>query len=367
MPEAGAGREPAPVPAARGLAGRRPCLLGRRRPGRAICCSTMARRRISSPAACASIAAGYGRWLAWLAATAGSTADEPPPRPGSPAKRVAAYVAALRRLNAPRTVLGRIADLATVLGWFAPERDWGWLRPRSWPGCVAGFGRYRDKRTRLRSAHELLALGRRLMDRRGRRRPRPSPRERARLYRDGLMIALLAAPPAAAGQPCPARARPGAGAARRWLVARDRGRRDQDRRTDRAALPRGAGAGVGVLSRHLAAAAGPRRAAPGGNPALWPTHRGTGTQRQPCLQHHRRPHPGGLRPAGQPASVPRCRRHHHRPRPPRHRSGIAARLLGHRSFATTERYYNLARGNQAATAWHDRACQHWRQGMRGSP
>ena len=25
------------------------------------------------------------------------------------------------------------------------------------------FGRYRDKRTRLRSAHELLALGRRLM------------------------------------------------------------------------------------------------------------------------------------------------------------------------------------------------------------
>ena len=32
---------------------------------------------------------------------------------------------------------------------------------------------------------------------------------------------------------------------------------------------------------------------------------------------------------------------------------IAARLLGHRSFATTERYYNLARASEAAKAWHD--------------
>ena len=32
---------------------------------------------------------------------------------------------------------------------------------------------------------------------------------------------------------------------------------------------------------------------------------------------------------------------------------IAAPLLGHRSFTTTERYYNLARANEAATAWHE--------------
>ena len=30
---------------------------------------------------------------------------------------------------------------------------------------------------------------------------------------------------------------------------------------------------------------------------------------------------------------------------------MAARLLGHRSFATTERYYNLARAAEAARAW----------------
>jgi integrase len=32
---------------------------------------------------------------------------------------------------------------------------------------------------------------------------------------------------------------------------------------------------------------------------------------------------------------------------------LAAPLLGHRSFATTERHYNLARTSGAATAWHD--------------
>ena len=32
---------------------------------------------------------------------------------------------------------------------------------------------------------------------------------------------------------------------------------------------------------------------------------------------------------------------------------LAAPLLGHRSFATTERHYNLARATEAATAWHD--------------
>jgi integrase len=32
---------------------------------------------------------------------------------------------------------------------------------------------------------------------------------------------------------------------------------------------------------------------------------------------------------------------------------LAAPLLGHRSFATTKRFYNLARVTEAAGAWHD--------------
>ena len=84
-------------------------------------------------------------------------------------ERVAAYVAALQRANAPRTVLNRLTDLATVLRWFAPGQDWDWL-PRCLAKLRARVQAVRDKRARLRSAHELLALGRQLMH-----APRPTP------------------------------------------------------------------------------------------------------------------------------------------------------------------------------------------------
>jgi site-specific recombinase XerD len=32
---------------------------------------------------------------------------------------------------------------------------------------------------------------------------------------------------------------------------------------------------------------------------------------------------------------------------------IAAQVLGHGAFATTERHYNLARGQEAAKSWHE--------------
>ena len=114
--------------------------------------------------------------------------------------RIAAYVAALQRANAPRTVLNRLTDLATVLGWFAPEQDWGWLY-RSLARLRASVRPVRDKRARLHSAHELLALGCELL-RTAEAAPSPplSLRERARLYRDGLMIALLATRPLASSK-----------------------------------------------------------------------------------------------------------------------------------------------------------------------
>ena len=86
-------------------------------------------------------------------------------------------MAALQRINAPLTVLGRIADLATVLRWFAPEHDWSWLRAiqARLRGRV-GTAPQDRKRARLRSAHELLALGLQLMERRRERhRPVPAP------------------------------------------------------------------------------------------------------------------------------------------------------------------------------------------------
>ena len=135
---------------------------GRRRPGVAICCSTMARRPISSPAACASMPPAMAAGSLGWASEAGSR------RSMTPAAR--ATRAAGRRLHRRPAPAQRAADRAEPghrsrhgAGLVRTRARLGLARPRSWPGCAAGFGRYRDKRARLRSAHELLALGRQLM------------------------------------------------------------------------------------------------------------------------------------------------------------------------------------------------------------
>jgi integrase len=43
---------------------------------------------------------------------------------------------------------------------------------------------------------------------------------------------------------------------------------------------------------------------------------------------------------------------------------IAAEVLGHSSLATTERHYDLARGQEAATSWHTTLDRLRRAGMR---
>ena len=82
---------------------------------------------------------GYGRWLGWLASE-GRLNPDAAPAARVTREEVAAYVAALRRVNAPLTVLGRIADLATVLRWFAPSKT-GAGSGRSRRGCVVGSAR----------------------------------------------------------------------------------------------------------------------------------------------------------------------------------------------------------------------------------
>jgi hypothetical protein len=87
----------------------------------------MARQRISGPAAWTSTPAATA--AGWLGSTRRAGSRRRTTRPhGSPPERVAGYIAVLGRLNAPRTVLNRVTDLATVLGWLAPEHDGSWLR-----------------------------------------------------------------------------------------------------------------------------------------------------------------------------------------------------------------------------------------------
>ena len=154
----------------------------------------------------------------------------------------------------------------------------------------------RDKRSRLQRADDLVRLGSRLMAQ-AEAGAGLRPREQARLYRDGLMIACLALPAAAAGQLHRPRARPAAPAARQRLVARDPGGGDQDPPSDLPALPRAAGAGPGERISPIGGRSWPRPARPAPCPALWLTEQNRGISADPCPSADHPPHRGGVRPA----------------------------------------------------------------------
>ena len=141
-------------------------------------------------------ARAYGRWLTWLDGTGqlepgASFADQVTP------ERVRDFVGALQPVNAPMTVLHRIESLARAAGALAPDRNWAWLWAEAgWLQRTAVSVRL--KHPRLVGADELFAFGCELMAE-AEDRPEGSragaPWRRAVGYRDGLMVALLAARP----------------------------------------------------------------------------------------------------------------------------------------------------------------------------
>ena len=267
--------------------------------------------------------ASYGRWLGFLTRQAGST------RRGARGPRDAGTDPGLCRraasVNAPGTVLVRLQSLAVVLGWLAPDLDWSWLRPIMLARLARPGPPVRDKDARLRGSDELVALGHRLMAR-GRAglapadggRRYPVEVKRALRYRDGLMIALLAYHPLRlanlAGLQLGRELRHDGSR----LVARARARR-----TSRTAGPTWCRwRGPDSAARSLPASTGGRRlagptAAARHRTALWLSAEGGALGARHA--HHRicRPHGDRIRPAGQPASVPRRHGHHDRGAPAR--------------------------------------------------
>jgi integrase len=135
------------------------------------------------------VASGYNRWLSWLAS---KELLDPDLRPADRVsrERVAAYVDEMQTELAPYSVLDRIQGLHDALRVMAPESDWEWLRllRRSLKAQVRPT---RDKLSRLKHPADLIAHGERLMDE-AEASSQPSARRRAILYRDGLLIAMLA-------------------------------------------------------------------------------------------------------------------------------------------------------------------------------
>ena len=134
----------------------------------------------------------YGHWLNHLATFDELEPDLPPALRVTP-DRVRAYVQRLEAGSASATVAQRIYGLYRVISTLAPEHDWRWLA-RVASRLERKIRPTRAKRPLVRPSGELAAAGHALMAAAaatvGRR-----PVQQATLYRDGLMLALLAARP----------------------------------------------------------------------------------------------------------------------------------------------------------------------------
>ncbi len=141
-----------------------------------------------APATDTIIASGYGRFLSYVTETEGldPTAS---PRDRVTRPRVEAYIDHLRKRNHSSTVAGRIRQLSRAASVMAPHTDWSWLLR-----ILARLRRMatpaRDDRVRLMPAPILLDLAITLMQR-AEADGALSPRRRALLFRDGLLISVL--------------------------------------------------------------------------------------------------------------------------------------------------------------------------------
>jgi len=129
----------------------------------------------------------YGRWLAHVQAQHLQAMREPPERRAT-TERMRCYVDELvKRKLTPMSIAAELQHLMLAFTALAPNAHWRWLR--AWQYAFQKRARPRDKRSKMIDPRRLIELGRALMDS-AEQHARAS--ERARQFRDGLVIALLA-------------------------------------------------------------------------------------------------------------------------------------------------------------------------------
>lgn len=132
---------------------------------------------------------GYGRFLGWLERT-GQLDREETPGARATRERVIAYRAMLRDAGlADNTIAGRLQQLANALKALDREGDWNWIY-RASSRLYATAELVRDPVNRMQPPDAVIALGHDLMHAAENDRFR-TPRERATLFRDGLLLAFL--------------------------------------------------------------------------------------------------------------------------------------------------------------------------------
>ena len=129
----------------------------------------------------------YGQWLAFLQSENRLDPDAHPEDRVTP-ERITRFVEQLIKRVSPVSAAMMVEALGRVLTVLSPETDWAWMRRLSQD--LKGWAEpSRDKRTAVVSAKALLDLGMGLMD--TAEDGDPDPYFAATQYRDGLLIALL--------------------------------------------------------------------------------------------------------------------------------------------------------------------------------
>lgn len=132
---------------------------------------------------------GYGRWLTFLHRTEPACLDDAPANRITP-ERAKAYVGCLVGLqNGTAAILSRLKELGAAAKVMGPRQDWRFLNALS-SKVRARHKPVRDK-SNLRLSDELLDLGLSLID----SATEAQGLAAAILYRDGLLIAMLALVP----------------------------------------------------------------------------------------------------------------------------------------------------------------------------
>lgn len=297
---------------------------------------------------------GLGRYLTWDAANGGSDPAGPLAELLRP-DRVVAYARHLLTVNAPLTVAGRLGALAMFAGAVDPASDWSFLRRvRAWTLTQPGTPGHRlPKAARLRHSRELLDLGLALVARAEAARAGGRSRHWPVVLRAGLMIALLARRPLRLRNLVDLRL--GEHLVREgdewWLFVP--GPQTKNRRPIRVPFPERLAPVLRLYleeARPLLLARAPDAGASAGR-TVWLTRCGGPIRDQGAYSSIIR-HTGAA--FGRPVNP-----HLFRDaaattvalEDPAH-VRIAAQILGHTVFATTERHYRLARSVEAADAYH---------------
>ena len=131
----------------------------------------------------------YGRWLAYLQTRDPQALDLPIASRATP-EAMRGYVTQCESRLTPMSIAAELQHLLLALHVLAPQGEWGWLRQLQY--TFQRRARPRERRDKIVDPRRLLGLGEALMD--GASGVEANV-ERARRYRDGLLIALLAARP----------------------------------------------------------------------------------------------------------------------------------------------------------------------------